>query len=81
MKLVKRLIFGAIRNLVLLRADFDFLIAQTIHLVNRRPISFKAGLRNDSVILTIPSQITPEILLHGHELVSVNIIPDLQPIS
>ena len=26
----------------------------------------------------IPCSITPEILLHGHELVSLNLVPDLQ---
>ena len=66
---------------MLSRVDFDFLIAQVVHLVNRRPIAFKEGLRNDSVSLDIPSPITPEILLHGRELVSVNIIPCLQPNS
>ena len=78
-KLVKKLIFGSIRNLVLELTDFEFMIAQVVHLVNRRPIAFTEGLRDTSVNSEIPSPITPEILIHGRELVSVNIIPDLKP--
>jgi len=77
-KMVKRLIFGAIRNSVLNFRDFEFLVAHTIHLVNRRPIAFKECLRGDETDDSIPSPITPEILIKGHELPSVNLIPDLQ---
>ncbi|RXG53621.1 hypothetical protein Avbf_13496 [Armadillidium vulgare] len=59
-------------------ANFEFIVAQTIHLVNRRPVAFKEALR-DSGQEDIPAAITPEILLKGHELISLNIIPNLQP--
>ena len=75
-KLVKRLITGAIRNNVLDFRDFEYLIAQTIHLVNRRPVAFKNALR-DIPGDDVPEPITPEILIHGYELVSVNVIPKL----
>lgn len=77
-KLVKRLIYGSIKNNVLEFRDFEFLICHTVHLVNRRPIAFQEGLR-DSSNDTVPNPITPEKLIHGHDLVSLNIIPDLQP--
>ena len=32
----------------------------------------------DSITDELPDAITPEILIHGHELLSINIIPDLQ---
>jgi len=78
-KLVKRLIYGAIKKSVLEYNDFAFLISQTVHLVNRRPVSFKETLRDDSMN-EFPAPITPEILLKGYELTSLNLIPSLQPI-
>lgn len=74
-KITKRLIFGAIRNNVLDARDFEFIVCQTVHLANRRPIAFKESLRDDSV--AIPDVITPEMLLRGHSLVSVSVIPGL----
>lgn len=80
-KLVKRLIHGSIGNSVLEYLDFEFIIFQTIHLVNRRPIAFKDSLRDCNLNEEIPAPITPEILLKGYELISLNIIPDLTPIN
>ena len=77
-KIVKRIIYGAIRNSIMDYFDFELIVSQTIHLCNRRPISFKSGLRDCSTEHHIPDAITPEILLKGHELVSLNIIPELQ---
>ena len=53
------------------------MIAQINYLVNRRPIAFAAALRDDS-LETLPAAITPEILLHGRELVSVKVIPQYE---
>ena len=77
-KLVRRLIFGSIRNNVVNMRDFEFLVSETVHLVNRRPIAFQEALQDTSND-TIPNPITPEKLIHGYDLVSVNIIPELQP--
>ena len=74
-KLVKKLIFGAIRNNILDIRDFEFIICNTIHIVNRRPVAFLDNLRGD--MDSIPDPITPEKLIHGHELASLNIIPEL----
>ena len=76
-KLVKRLIYASIGKLILSLHDFEFLIQQTIHLVNRRPVALREGLR-DSSGEEFPEAITPEILTHGYELNSINVIPDLQ---
>ena len=43
-------------------------------------MAFKEGLR-DSSGDEVPEAITPEILIHGHSLTSLNIIPDLQNTS
>ena len=76
-KLNKRLLFGAVRNLVLSFDDFEFLVCKTIHIANRRPVAMKEGLRssekNDEF-----NVITPENLFKGYDLTSFNIIPELE---
>ncbi|XP_064093033.1 uncharacterized protein LOC135205806 [Macrobrachium nipponense] len=74
-KLVKRLLFGSIKNNVLSYFDFEFIVANIIHLANRRPIAFKESLRDISDEL--PEPITPEHLIRGYGLTSLNLIPDL----
>ena len=77
-KFIKRLLFGAIKNNVLQYHDFEFMIVQTISLLNKRPIAFKQGLR-DTDSEGIPSPISPELLLKGKETITVNIVPPLHP--
>ena len=77
-KMTKRLIHGSIRNNVLSFRDFEFIIAQTVHIVNRRPIAFKEGLR-DSSGNDVPVALTPEKLIKGFDLNSINVIPELHP--
>ena len=77
-KLTKKLIYGSIRNNILYFRNFEFLMFQVIHLVNRRPIAFKEALREVDLNTSFPDLITPEILIHGYELVSVNVVPELQ---
>ena len=76
-KLTKRLIAGSIGKNVLNFRDFEFVVMQTRHLVNRRPIAFVESLR-DCTQNELPEPITPELLIHGHNLISTNIIPTLQ---
>ena len=76
-KFTKRLIFGAIKNNILSLPDFEFLICNVIHLANRRPIAFKEAVR-DSELDLVPEPISPEMLIRGYELSSLNLIPDLQ---
>jgi len=76
--MVKRLIFKSIGNLILEFLDFEYLICNVIHLVNKRPIAFKDSLR-DCISDGVPSPITPELLLKGYHSVSLNLIPGLHP--
>lgn len=76
-KLTKRLVFGAIRNLVLSQDDFIFLVSQTQYLVNKRPIAFKSSLRDGSVHNVLPFPITPETLLYGREIDSICVVPSI----
>lgn len=77
-KLVKRLLFGAIGNNIVKYTEFEYLVAECNHLVNRRPIGFKEPLRDSSNETVVPVSITPEMIVHGHELITTNIIPDLE---
>jgi hypothetical protein len=77
-KFVKRLMYGAIRNRTLLYHDFELIVEQTIHIANKRPVAFKKALRDESSP-SVPAVITPELLCLGRDLVSLNLIPSLQP--
>ena len=79
-KLIKRLLTGSIGKNILALRDFEYLVAQTRHLVNRRPIAFKSSLR-DNISQNLPEPITPELLIHGHNLISINLMPSLQNIE
>lgn len=79
-KLVKHLMYGSMGRLILSSRDFQFLISHVNHLVNRRPIAFRESLRTD--LHEVPEPITPEMLLHGRELISLNLVPSIHdPIS
>ena len=78
-KITKRLLSSAIGKIVLDFRDFEFAVAQCVHMANRRPIAFKESLRENS-ITDIPDPITPELLLKGYNLTSLNIIPELQSV-
>ena len=76
-KLVKSVIVKSIRKIVLDYFYFEMIVNQTIHLVNKRPIAFKDGLRALKADET-PVPITPEMLTRGYDTCSINIIPYLQ---
>ena len=77
-KMVKRLVYGAIRNNVIGYSDFEYLVAEATHVINRRPIGFLEALRDSSVDELLPVTLTPEMIIYGHELISLNVIPDLE---
>ena len=78
-KMIKRLIFGSIKNNVLELSEFEFVICYIKHLINRRPIAFKDELRT-SKLNNVPEPITPEHLIKGYEPASLNILPELLPL-
>ena len=75
-KQVKKFIYSTIGNNILKFKDLGFLIFQANHMINKRPIGFKDELRND--FDGFPQVITPELLIRGYELITINIIPELQ---
>ena len=74
-KISKRMIYGCIGKQVLDIFDFSFTLAQATCLVNKRPIAFKESLRDSGTSGVLPAPITPECLLRGHDLVTLNILP------
>ncbi len=65
-KIVKRLIQGAIRNNVLEFEQFSSLMKQCVCYSNKRPITCLAGLRDQNVNNSF-NVLTPEILKFGYE--------------
>ena len=76
-KLTKRLISGSVGKNVLDFREFEFFISQTRHIVNRRPIAYKEALRDCSPN-EIPDTISPEMLIYGRRLLSINLVPGIQ---
>ena len=72
------MLYAAIGKCTPCYTDFEFAVSEANHLVNKRPICFKEALRDSSTDGEIPIAITPEMILHGYELVSINVIPDLE---
>ena len=73
-KLIKRLIYGSIRNSSLKYHDFELIIEQSKNMMNKRPVAFKEALRDESGN-SVPAPLTPELLVKGRELLSPNMIP------
>ena len=73
----KSLINKTISKGMLELEDFTLLITKVIHIINRRPIAFQESLRESQQQLDFPDPITPEQLLRGYDVVSVDIIPQL----
>ena len=78
-KMTKRLIFGAVGNLVVNIRDFEYIITKSVHLINRRPLTLRESLSDCEI--SVPECITPENLLRGYDLISINIIPELQEVD
>ena len=79
-KLSKRMISGCIGKQVLDVFDFMFTLSQAVCLINKRPIAFREALRDDGRSGDLPTPITPEVLLRGHDLVTLCILP-YQPVD
>ena len=77
-KLVKRLIQCSIDKILLNKSEFYFTVSQCLNVVNRRPIAFQESLRENDPTEDIPRPITPQMLVNGRELPTVNLIPQLQ---
>ena len=76
-KLCKKLISSTIGKNVLSRNEFDYVISQANHMVNKRPVAFKECLySNVNELPEIVDPITPEMILRGHELPLLSTLPE-----
>ena len=73
-KLVKNMLYTSISKTKLSYGDLEFLIHEVKMLTNKRPIAFKETLQ-DSSCVSYP--LTPEILVHGYEIPSICVVPQL----
>ena len=73
-KIVKRLLHGAIGKNILSLNEFQLFVSNVLCLTNKRPIAFKEALR-DSDLSNAPDPITPELLIRGYSLPTMNIVP------
>ena len=76
-KFVKKLLFGSVGKNVLDYFEFELHVSTVVNIFNKRPVAFAHGLR-DGVESDIPDPISPELLIHGIELPTVNIVPELE---
>ena len=79
-KQVKFLIQKSIKTNVLDYFDFQFLVSKAVNMINKRPVAFKEQLGSLSPT-ELPTCITPEMMLYGRECPTVNLIPQLQPLT
>jgi hypothetical protein len=75
-KMVNKLIYSSIKTNILSYRDYELLIYNMIHIVNRRPVAFKEALKDGDI--DVPEAITPELITRGYQLVSINTLPQLQ---
>ena len=73
-KQIKKLIYNSINKTVLSYPEFEYLICYITHIINRRPIALQSALRGSP---DGPSAVTPELVIRGYHLPSLNILPDL----
>lgn len=74
-KQVKHLLFAGINKQLVSLREFEFLVTEARVLINKRPIAYKSVLSENGVDGEMPYAITPELLLRGYEVPSVNILP------
>ena len=80
-KISKKVLYSAMGKKILPHLQFELLVAQSVNIVNKRPVAFKECLQNDCPTnLDVPSPITPELLLRGYDLPSVRIITMIIPL-
>jgi hypothetical protein len=75
-KQVKNLIYSSISKTVLPYDHFQLLVEESKMLINKRPIAFKASLRQKPGFDSDWS-VTPEMLVKGYDVPCISIIPHL----
>ena len=71
-KITKDLLYSSMRSKILNLPDFESLLAQVKHLLNKRPVAFKDTVRVSPADEDV-EPISPELLLFGRELPTLNL--------
>ena len=79
-RLVRKLLHGSVRRLILNISDMEFLLEKVVSLLNKRPLVLKESLRSNND-LDVPEVITPEMLVYGRPLDYLNILPELYDVD
>lgn len=74
-KQVKHIIVAGLGNRIVPLSEFQFIVAEAECLVNKRPIALKSLLSANDKDPDLPCAITPELLIRGYEVPSMNILP------
>ena len=75
-RMVRKLLFGSVRNLILDLSDMHYLLVKIGSILNKRPLVLKETLKSDNKF-DVPELITPEMLVYGRSLSYLNIIPEV----
>jgi len=71
------MIYGSISKNILIYDHFYLLVKEVNMLINKRPLAFKPLLNNHNIDPSVPSVLSPEILLKGYEPPNLVIAPHL----
>ena len=75
-KQVKKMIHSSLGKLVLTYEHFELLVKECRMLMNKRPVACKRVLSDQSSHETFDA-LTPEMLIYGHEIPTIMVIPHL----
>ena len=75
-RMVRKLLYGSVRNLILDLSDMLYLLAKVGSILNKRPLVLQETLKCDNKG-DVPEVITPEMLVYGRSLEYLNIIPEV----
>ena len=76
-KQVKRILVSSVGRNVLTYTDFEFVVAEAKMLINKRPVAFKNNLSSQSIAVDPLDVLTPELIVKGYVVPSVNVVPPL----
>ena len=76
-KQVKRILVSSVGRNVLTYTDFEFVVAEAKMLINKRPVAFNNNLSSQSIAVDPLDVLTPELIVKGYVVPSVNVVPPL----
>ena len=72
---IKHVLYSSIGKRLLTLRELELCVAEAMHLVNKRPIALKEMLSSSDITNEMPYALTPEVLIKGYQVPSLNILP------